>query len=51
MMNGQLDGWVHEWMKGPTDGWCEGIAELSYGWNSYYNAQVDTDEMNRSVNG
>ena len=50
MMNGQLDGYMHECMKGSIDGLLKGLTELSYGWNSYNNAQVDTDEMNRSAN-
>ena len=50
-MDEDLDGQMHECIKGSIDGWLKRIAELSYGWNSYNNAQVDTDEMNRSANG
>ena len=42
---------MHECMKSSIDGWLKGIAELSNGWNSYNNAQVDIDEMNISANG
>ena len=50
-MDEDLDGRKHECMKGSKDGWLKRIAELSYGWNSYYNAQVNTDKMNRSLHG
>ena len=50
-MDEDLDGQMHECMKGSIDEWLNGIAELSHGWNSYNNAQVDTDEMNRPANG
>ena len=50
-MDEDLDGRMHECIKGSIYGWLKGIAELSHGWNSYNNAQLDTDEMNRPVNG
>ena len=48
-MDEDLDGRMHECMKGSIDWWLKGIAELSYGWNLYNNAQVDIRVVQRKM--